>query len=285
MTTAGTMRVAAIAIAAAVFECGAVEVRPAAFHEAKFRARVVKGPTLEEYPQLEEMVPLLASHFNNTKVRFASVVWGFRESKGGKSIPRPHLAASPTILFHREWRDYAIRFWTPENASWFDLSASRGSGVEIDGLSVSEVAPGDALNANPRFDAADELVPGWQLTGASQLKKDGSGRNYVLAEEGSIASDLFAVEPGSQVEVTLRGVPPRFALKTTRLSATVYFFAAFADAASDKKLRANQSAMKVSVSGRGRENSYVYTVPEGKRWARFMVSGGSVYECSAKVKE
>ena len=276
----GSFKVLFAAAFVAALSCGAVEVRPAAFYEAKFRARVVKGPTLEEYPQLEEMVPLVASHFNNTKVRFASVVWGFRESKDGKRIPRPHLAASPTILFHREWRDYAIRFWTPENASWFDLSASRGSGVEITGLSVSEVAPGDALNANPRFDAADELVPGWQLTGAAQLKKDGRGRSYVLAEEGSIASDLFAVEPGTQVEVTLRGAP-RF---SSRLSATVYFFAAFADAASDKNLRANKSAMKVSVSGRERESSYVYTVPVGKRWARFMVSGGSVYECSAKLK-
>ena len=269
---------AAICASLLAFACGAVEVRPAAFHEARFRARVVKGPTLEAYPQLEDIVPIAASHHNCTGVRFASVTWEFRESKDGAKIPRPSMAASPTMLFHGDWREYRLLFWTPENAAWFDVL---GRGVEVEGLAVREVAPGPTLNANPDFGASAEYAPGWQLVNASQLKTDAKGRNYVFAEEGNVASDLFAVKPGTKVEVTLRGLPPHYAARNTRLSAAIYFFGSFAEAA---KGNARRAAMKVYVSGREREKSYEYAVPEGKRWARLVVSGGSVYSCEAKEK-
>ena len=268
-------------LAALAFSCGAVEVRPAAFYEARFRARVAKGPTLEVHPQLADLVPLLASHYNNTGVRFSSLTWEFRESEGGARIPRPNLASSPTLLFHGEWREYVLRFWTPENATWFDVVVPKGHSVEMEGLEVKEVAPGPTLNANPDFGAADEYVPGWQLVGGSQLLKDAEGRNYVFAEEGSVASDLFAVRPGTRVEVTLRGIPPRYA-KNSRLSAVICFYGTFAEAA---KGGARRAAMKVTVAGREREKSYEYAVPEGKRWARLVVSGGSARSCEAREKK
>ena len=272
-----------VAVAASLLALvgGAVDVRPAAFHEARFRARVVKGPTLEEHPQLSDLVPLAASHHNNTGVRFASLTWEFRESKDGARIPRPHMAASPTMLFHRDWREYRLLFWTPENATWFDVVAPKGRGVEVDGLVVKEIVPGPTLNANPDFSASDEYAPGWQLIGASKLKVDANGRTYVFAEEGNVASDLFAVKPGTKVEVTLRGCPPRYAVKNSRLSTAIYFYGSFAEAAKNDVRRAE---MKVSIAGREREKSYEYAVPEGKRWARLVASGGSVYSCEAKEK-
>lgn len=278
------MRLAIYTIAVTVLAASAsaaVAVNPASLYEARFRARVTDGPTLEEHPQLIDLVPLVASHFNSTKVRFAGFNWTFRKREGGRVVPRPYLGSSQTILFHRGWRDFSIRFWTPENASLFDLGASRG--VEIAGLAVEEAEPGATLNHNPRFDAADEYVPGWQISGAAQFMRDGAGVNYVFAEEGRILSDLFAVKPGSRVKVVLRGVPSKYALENANFTACVYFFADYAQAAVEKTAVKRRSPRKVRITGRNRESSYVYNVPEDARWARVTASGGNVYECAVTL--
>ena len=274
----------AIAVVITCATCAAqgLEVRPSAFYEAKFRARVVKGPTLEEYPQLADLVGLVASHYNSTKVRFASFNWVFREASRARVIPRAHLAASPTMLFHGDWRDFAVRFWTPENASRVDFEAS---GAEIAGLEISEAKPGPTLNENPRFDAHDEFTPGWQLAGAAQFKRDRNGVRYIFAEEGRVSSDVFAVRPSSRIKVCLRGTMPRYALENAHFSASVYFFETYEQAAVEKTAAKCRAARKVRITGKKGEASYSYSVPENARWARLVASGGNIYECSATLAE
>ena len=268
----------ALSVAGLGVAADGIAVKPASFYEATFRARAVKGPTLEEHPQLEDMVPITASHYNNTQIRFAGFSWQFRESEGGKAVPLPRLSTAPTILYHSGWRDFVLRFWTPENATWFRISPGRG--VEVVGISVREVEPGDTLNVNPRFDMSDEYVPGWHLANAAQLGKDRRGVSCVVAEEGSVVSDLFPVEPGTDVTVTLRGDPQRLEKRRSRMSATISFFESFADAGGGKALSGRASTvLRVGKDGCG---SQVYTVPAGKRWARISAMGGVVYECSAK---
>jgi hypothetical protein len=270
--------VVALCLAFAACASQAIEVRSSALYEASFRARVVKGPTLEKYPQLSDLVGLLVSHYNSTKIPFASFNWAFREVANGKVIPRANMAASPTILFHGDWRDFTIRFWTPENATWFALTAS---GAEIDGLELREVAPARVLNINERLDANDEFTPGWQLAGPAQFKRDKNGVKYIFAEEGRVSSDLFAVKPLSRVKVLLRGTMPRYALENAHFTASVYFFEAYHEASSEKTAAKFRAARKVRITGKEGEASYIYSVPEKARWARLVASGGNIYECSA----
>lgn len=273
----GTFVCSAAMAALAAFACRAAEVRPSSLYEAKLRARVVKGVTLEDCPQLEDLVSFTASHYNKTKVRFTGFNWQFRDAKGGKVVPRPHRSDAATALYHRDWRDVTLRFWTPENATWLDVSAGRG--VEVAGLSLRRVAPSGSLNVNPRFDMAEEYVPGWQLLDGAVLGRDRNGTRYVNTEEGRVASDLFPVEPGSCVKVALRGILPRFVLGWMRLSASICFFDKFADAGG-KEPYSGRAATKVNI-GKDCAGAHVYTVPPGKHWARILVSGGIVYECSA----
>lgn len=268
---------AAILAAAGLAAAEGVAVKPASFYEVTFRARVVKGLTVDEFPQLEDLVPLTASRFNNTGIRFSGFNWQFREAEDGKAVPHPYLSGSPTLLYHREWRDFVLRLWTPENATWFGLLPGRG--VEVADVSVSEAKPGDTLNVNPRFDMSDEYLPGWHLSNAAQLGKDRNGVNFVSAKEGSAVSDLFPVTPGENIRVTLRGDPQRIGSRRGGLSASICFFGAFAEAGG-KKPYAGTAAMKVSVGKEG-VNSREYTVPAGKRWARLIASGAAVYECAA----
>ena len=269
-----------VALAASALAASAkgVAVRPGSLYEATFRARVVKGLVLEDYPQLEDLVPITASRYNNTQVRFAGFNWQFRETEGGKVVPLPYMSTAPTALYHRDWREFVLRFWTPENAGWFAVLP--GKGVEIDGVSVREVEPGDTLNANPRFDMSGEYVPGWHLAGAAQQGKDRKGVSFVIAEEGRVISDLFPVEPGTDIKVILRAQHRLIGKTKSRISATVYFFGSFAEAGGEKSLAGRAATMvRPGKDGCG---SRVYTVPEGKRWARISASGGVIYECSAK---
>ena len=268
---------ATILAAAGLAAAEGVAVKPASFYEVKFRARVVKGLTLEEFPQLEDLVPITASRFNNTGARFSGFNWQFRETEGGKAVPLPYLSATPTLLYHREWRDFVLRLWTPENATWFGLLPGRG--VEVADVSIREAAPGDTLNVNPRFDMSDEYIPGWHLSNAAQFVKDRNGVNFVSAEEGSAVSDLFPVTPGENVLVTLRGDPQRIGSRRGGLSASICFFGAFAESSGSKPF-AGRAAMSVSVGKEG-VSSRVYTVPAGKRWARLTARGAAVYECAA----
>ena len=73
-------------------------VKPLTCYEATFRARVAKGPNVEDSPQLVDIVPICACRASVLAVKFAAVQWRFMDA-AGKSIPRPKEGASPQTLF------------------------------------------------------------------------------------------------------------------------------------------------------------------------------------------
>ena len=139
-----------------------------------------------------------------------------------------------------------------------------------------------ALNINPAFDAAPDSLPGWTLLGPARPVRDADGRQYVLADEGGVRSDLFPVEGGTQIEVSLKASGPRFLRSRKPVWTAVSFFATPEEAkAKGAQWKFARPKLEIATSGVS-ERSETYPVPPDARWCRLTVRGGSVYRCEAK---
>ena len=263
----------AMFVAASTFATG-VPVKSRTCYEATFRVRVVKGITVEDLPQLAEIIPICASRSGFLGIGFSRVQWCFADS-GGNVIPRPYEGASPQILVSHEWQMCRYRFWTPEDAARFDIfpqAGRRGDKVELADLDVREVPSPDTLNFNGDFSASADIPWGWQMVGSALFQKLPSGRAVVNVVEDTARSDLFLVKPGMHFKVKACGsspvLPDRYAAESTNLR--IAFFSTFEEAST------NRAAGDVVVALKG-ENSVAERsaiVPAGKNWARLSVWNG-----------
>ena len=259
---------------ASVF-ASSVPVKPRTCYEATFRIRVAKGLTVEDAPQLVEMMPICASRSGFLGIGFSSVQWRFADD-AGKIIPRPYEGASPQIIFSREWRTCSYRFWTPENAARFDIfphPGRKGDKVEFADLDVHEVPSPGTLNFNGDFSAAVDIPWGWQLVGTALLQKMPAGRPVVNVVEDTARSDLFPVRPGTRVVVKGRGSSPVLPDRRATQKATnvrIAFFSSFEEASTNR----TAGDVAVSMTGENAVATRSVPIPEGKCWARLSVWNG-----------
>lgn len=263
-----------------VFSAGAFEVRPRALYEATFRARVVKGPTLEKTPQLREAIALAVSRPSILKgVHFSYVQWWFGEGPKGA---RHSNGAAPITLFSGEWRRFTYRFYAPDGATWAEPKVVDGKGMkaELADVAIRELEPSEMLIPHPGFDDP-VAAPGWQLTDGALYRLDDRGP-FVMMEGASVRSDLFPVEPGRKFEVTITGEAPRFS-STSRTNVRVTYYA-HSDGISRKQGGVMVPEATSVVRDMGPVGHRVYTVPEGMRWASVSVWNGSVRRVEVKAK-
>lgn len=267
-----------LAVWAAAASVSAVEIRPGGFYEATFSARVVAGANLEDLPEYAELIPIQTSR-RQVAVAFPYVQWTFRTAKGGKMIPRPHEGASPMTLFSKEWKTFCYRFWAPEDATWveFKPSEAKGAKAEICDFAVTELKRTGELLPHPEF--SDTMAPlGWQLVGPAAYLTDGNGRAFVACHGGRAVSDLFPVEPMSNLKITLTGSSPRHEAKNDHVSARLAFCANFADGA-----KGSQYTKKAAMtSGKHKTVTQEFKVPEGMHWVRVAVFNGEVEKVSVE---
>ena len=259
---------------------GGFPVQPRTCYEVTFRARVAKGPNVEDSPQLVEVVPICACRASVLGVKFAGVQWRFLDASG-KTIPRPHEGASPQTLFSREWKTFRYRFWTPEDAVRFDLfpvNGAKGNKAEVADVALREVPAEErgALNFNGDFSAADDIPWGWQLVGSARYQNLAPGRSTADTMDGHINGDLFPVTPGAylHLESTCTNpkvyVPPHMKGTNVRLC----FYRTYAEAAGKGKAVHRVVEPPLTTDGTHATASHEYRVPEGGRWARLSVWHG-----------
>ena len=273
------MKTLTAVVAAIVAGCafGGFPVKPRACHEVTFRARVVAGPNVEDSPQFVDLVPMCVSRPAVTGERFAAVQWRFLDS-AGRQIPRPHEGASPQTLFSREWRTYRYRFWAPEDAvkvDFFIVRSAKENRAELDSVAVREVEPGETLNFNADFSAADDAAGGWQLVGTAAFQNIAPGRSAVNLLDGHVNGDLFPVEGGGSVRVeAVCSDSVVLGSRHQSASVSIMFYGKFADAA--QKGRRARVEPQVSPKGNHATARHVFRVPEGMRWARVSAFHGIV---------
>ena len=256
------------------------QVKPRTCYEATFRARVAKGPNLDDSPQLVDVMPACVSRSAILGVKFCAVQWKFLDANG-KAVPRPHEGASPQTLFFREWRTYRYRFWTPENAVCFELfpmHGTKGNKAEIADVAVREVPDAErgVLNCNGDFSAADDIPWGWQLIGSSLFHNVASGRSTVNTMDAHLNGDLFPVTPGTSVKVeAVCSDPVFFASRRDYTDVRICFYSSYGEASErGKTSRGRFAEPAVSPKGRSAKASHVYRVPAGRHWARVSVWHG-----------
>lgn len=271
---------AVAAFAADAAERKSFEVRPRAFYEATFRARVAEGPTLERNPQLAEAVSLTVGRPSILTGRpFAYVQWTFG---GGSDGRRPSNGSAPFTLYSGEWKSFTYRFYAPDGATRVEPKVVNGKGVrgELADVVVRELPPTAMIIPHPGFD--DPFAsPGWQLRSGAQYRLDRDGP-FVMMEGASVVSNLFPVEPGQRLEVVATGEPPRFSA-TSRTNARLTYYAS-----SDDLSLKNGGTMVPEAASVIRDMEPVgrrsYTVPEGMRWASVSVWNGSVRRVEVTAK-
>ena len=254
-------------------------VKPGAFHEATFRARIVAGPSLEAHPQLSDLVPMAAGRPDISDVRFPYVAWTFREKKGGPAIPRPFEGSAPLTLYSSSWRTFIYRFYAPENATCVEFEVFpglEGSRAEMGDVSVRELPAPSNLVAHPGFD--DLYAPlGWSLGGGTLYLTDVEGRPFAMAEGwagGPAVTDLFPVKPGSRIVVSVKGSSARYDVSRPQMRCTLAFAPSFAAAAEKSGLKAAGTVL--GIKGKGVSASHPYAVPDGMHWARLEFRHGAV---------
>ena len=271
------MLVAVVAMSALGSALGGFPVKPRACYEATFRARVVAGPNVEDFPQLVDLVPMCVSRPTVTGERFAAVQWKFLDA-AGRQIPRPHEGASPQTLFSREWRSYRYRFWTPENAAtvdFFPINSAKANKAELDLVDVREVAPDGTLNFNADFSAADDAAWGWQLVGTAAFQNIAHGKSAINTMDGHLNGDLFPVKGGGSVKVeAVCSNPVIIGSRYSSASVRIMFYGKFADAA--KKGSRGLVEPPVSPAGKHATATHVFRVPDGMCWARVTAWHGIV---------
>jgi hypothetical protein len=259
------------------------EVKPRTCYEVAYRARVVNGPCREMSPQLSEIIPLSVSRFNATAVSFCAVQWRFKNSSG-KKISRPHEGASPQTLFSREWTEYRYRFWTPENAAFFELYIQAGSKknrAEIADARLEEVKSPAILNFNGDFSAADDAAPGWQLVGSAVFQNISPGKSEVNTLIGHVNGDLFPVTPGSSIKVeAVCSNPVVIGSRHDYTNVRLEFYPSYVSAAGKNARSKALVEPPLSPSGNPGVKSRIYRVPAGKRWARVSAWHGIVKKIS-----
>jgi len=287
-----------ISIAAIVLACCLVQgtdIRPGCLYEATFRARIAKGPCLEDYPQLEDVVPMTVSRREAVPgARFPGINWRFRNEKGGKVIHRPYEGASAMTLFFREWKSFAYRFYAPEGATcveFYPENSGTDSMAEIADVSIRELPSSDTMNTHPSFDDA-YAAPGWQLVGPSLYLTDRDGCPFVLAEGGRLSGDMFPVTSGNEIAVTMVGMPSKYVPAASRspgagsrrsLRCRLAFYGSYADAASPKGVKWAKDEVNVNDAHHVAEKRF--KVPDGMRWARLQVWNGRIGSVTVRKVE
>ena len=253
-------------------------VKPLTCYEATFRARVAKGPNVEDSPQLADIVPICASRSSVLGVKFAAVQWRFVNA-AGKTIPRPKEGASPQTLFSREWKTFRYRFWTPEHAARFELfpiNGAKENKAELADVAIKEVPPEErgAFNFNGDFAAADDMPWGWQLVGSALFHYLAPGRSSVNTMDGHVNGDLFPVTPGQSVRMTVTASNPIIiGSHHEQTNVRLAFYPSYAAAATQDKTH-HVVDPPVSPAGKHATASHVYRVPDGMHWARISVWHG-----------
>ena len=250
------------------------QLTPRGLYEATFRARIVAGNSLERFPQLEELRPYCVSRPRFTDVFFPAVNWTFLDADG-KEVKRPAEGNSGLTLLSETERDFVLRFYAPEPAARVRIATypnAKGNQTRIDGLTVRPIARGETLNVNPRFDLSPDALPGWQLTGGARYLP-GIG---VETTGGAVYSDLFPVEPGMRLTMSLKGHVSKDIDRHNRLSCMIRYLRNYADGA---KRSAYVNSKKIPyLEGTRREFCEEQVVPEGVKWARCQAHGGLIYE-------
>jgi hypothetical protein len=262
-----------------------IAVDPGTLCEVSFSASVAKGPVVEDDPALAELLPFSIGRPAKTGAKFAGVAWNFVDSSG-RRIRHPHISNDCVTLFSRSPRRFSFRAYAPENAVAVEVAPSvltEGDSVKIESLTVSPVAPGKILNQNSDFSADDCSLPGWKLSGSARFVCDAAGRRCAMLEDGGVFGDLFPVEAGKTLAVTLKAAPPRYATKKRIPWAAVHFYGSYAEGANKKQpfARPKLTVHSATLS----ENTETYRIPASAKWCRIVVRAGTAYRCEARMLE
>ena len=280
----GNRLMALVPVLAGAFAAFAAAIRPGAFHEATFRARIASGPSLETHPQLSDLVPMAAGRPDVSDVRFPSVSWRFKDG-AGIEIPRPFEGDAPLVLFSSSWRTFIYRFYAPENANLIEFAPVAGTNgvAEISDVHVRELPSPSNRVAHPSF--TDPFAPlGWSLGGGTLYMTDAEGSVFAMAEGwagGPAVTDLFPVKPGERIEVSVTGSSARYDTERPRMLCTLAFAPSFA--AASKKDGVKVAKTVVGIKGENKTEKQVYLVPDGVRWARLEARHGIIKSVEVKV--
>jgi hypothetical protein len=257
-------------------------VRPRMCYEATFQACVDKGPSLEAYPQLADVVSIVACRPPVVTVAFPTVGWRFHTSDGTR-IPRPHEGAAPLVLFSSADRMFRYRFWAPDDTASFSLSA--GKGVRLTDFTLREISHADVCVLHTDF--PDPLAPlGWQLVGGATYMTDANGRAYFDLTGGHANSDPFPVTPGEMLDVTVTGSSTSYPVKVPQRKLDVsvrLLFCESSQAAAEKHGKGwKLMRQRLSLRGRHKTVSGTFVVPEKMRWGRVSIYSGEVEQVNVK---
>ena len=285
MNHLGVLRFALpLAIWALVFAVDAEEVAPRQLYEVSFKARVAKGPTVEESPQYREILRYCDSDPSEAGVPFCSVRWTFLDRKGGKPFVRNRLYPYGITVASREWRTYRTRLYVPDGVTWLELKPTvgrKGDEMELDEVSVRNVPRGETLNVNPEMQWRDGCLGGWKPGRDARPELAEPGRTRLYVEEGWALSEPFPVEPGMKFALTMHGAPCVHDRFQNRVGCNVTFGKDSA-AMNDLKNACKKAETRLLVFDDEWTKTETYVVPEGMRWATLAPSYGTVDYLGAK---
>ena len=268
----------------AVAEAAQVPVTPGTLAEVSFVGAVTKGPAVEDDPTLAELLPISTGRPGRTGAKFAAAEWNFLDA-GGKRLRHTRITTDRITLFSRKPRTFTFRVYVPEKATAVEVVPAvltEGDAVTIEKLSVRVVARGEILNQNPDFSADDASLPGWQLTGAARFGTDKDGIPCAILEDGGVFGDVFPVNGGKTLEVTLKAAPPRYATRKHIPWGAVHFYDSY-EASTGKEQPFARPKLDVHSNALS-EKTEAYQIPATAKWCRIAVRVGTVYGCAAREK-
>lgn len=227
---------------------------------------MVDGPgNFEDSPQLE----YLFMHGEKKKLGRDMAGWKiiFYDSEGKNIVsgfPNPGFWRH---VFSKGMEFYQDEFYIPAKAAHIAFEFRSGcpdDALVISRLKLEKMDISKTLNVNPAFKLGEHNYSGYNYMSKGQMTKGDDGICRLDLSKGWVIGDPISVKPGDNLKISLSA-------KGVREMGSVLTFNYYDGA--DKKLSEKHGQLRIP-SGKQKELSYEFIVPENAATLRIILGGG-----------